>query len=137
MRPRARSPRRRRRRRTRCGVIAAIERAQRPVIVAGRGAVLAGAREALEELSERVGAPLATSAMGHGIFDGHPFSLGISGGFASPLAQRGPSASPTSILAFGARSHALDDAPRRARRRCERSSSRSTSTSRGSATRAT
>src|SRR4051794_6334801 len=65
-------------------VVAAIERAERPVIVAGRGAVLSDAREPLERLGARIGAPLATSAMGHGIFNGHPFALGISGGFAPP-----------------------------------------------------
>jgi thiamine pyrophosphate-dependent acetolactate synthase large subunit-like protein len=83
-------------------LIAAIERAQRPVIVAGRGAVLAAAREPLEGLSDAIGAPLATSAMGHGLFDGHPFALGISGGFASPLAQEIIGESDL-ILAFGAR----------------------------------
>src|SRR6476661_6724209 len=57
----------------------AIAAADRPVIVAGRGAVLAGAREPLIRLSGTIGAPVATSAMGHGIFNGHPFSLGISG----------------------------------------------------------
>src|SRR3954470_718907 len=83
-------------------VVAAIERAERPVIVAGRGAVLSDAREPLERLGARIGAPLATSAMGHGIFNGHPFALGISGGFASPLAQEIIGASDL-ILAFGAR----------------------------------
>jgi thiamine pyrophosphate-dependent acetolactate synthase large subunit-like protein len=79
-----------------------IAEAQRPLIVAGRGAVLADAEEALAALSERIGAPLATSAMGHGLFKDHPFSLGISGGFASPLAQEVIGASDL-ILAFGAR----------------------------------
>src|SRR3954447_10500759 len=83
-------------------VVAAIERAERPGIVAGRGAVLSDAREPLERLGARIGAPLATSAMGHGIFNGHPFALGISGGFASPLAQEVIGASDL-ILAFGAR----------------------------------
>jgi thiamine pyrophosphate-dependent acetolactate synthase large subunit-like protein len=83
-------------------VAAAIERAQRPVIIAGRGAVLAGARDPLVALGEAIGAPLATSAMGHGIFNGHPFALGISGGFASPLAAEVIGASDL-ILAFGAR----------------------------------
>src|SRR4051812_433667 len=55
-------------------VVAAIGRAERPVIIAGRGAVLAGARAPLEALSEAIGAPLATSAMGHGLFVGHPFA---------------------------------------------------------------
>src|SRR3954470_7538458 len=83
-------------------VVAAIERAERPVIVAGRGAVLSDAREPLERLGARIGAPLATSAMGHGIFNDNPFALGISGGFASPLAQEIIGASDL-ILAFGAR----------------------------------
>jgi thiamine pyrophosphate-dependent acetolactate synthase large subunit-like protein len=60
--------------------------ARRPAIVAGRGAVLAGARPALEELADRIGAVLATSALGNGLFAGNPYALGISGGFASPVA---------------------------------------------------
>ena len=60
--------------------------AQRPLIIAGRGAVLANAREPLERLAEQLGALLATSANGNGLFAGNPWSLGISGGFASPAA---------------------------------------------------
>lgn len=60
--------------------------ARRPALIAGRGAVLAGAREALVALAERVGAVLATSANGHGLFAGDPWAVGISGGFASPVA---------------------------------------------------
>jgi len=60
--------------------------AERPVIVAGRGAVLSGARDALAALGERTGALLATSAPAHGLFAGLPFALGISGGFAAPFA---------------------------------------------------
>ena len=60
--------------------------ARRPVFVAGRGARGANCREALEALAERHGALLATSAVAHGLFHGNPWSLGISGGFASPLA---------------------------------------------------
>ena len=83
-------------------VLTAIEQAQRPVIIAGRGAVLAGAREPLVSLSDAIGAPVATSAMGHGLFKGYAYSLGISGGFASPLAQE-IIAEADLILAFGAR----------------------------------
>ena len=63
-----------------------LARAQRPVVVAGRGAVLAGARAPIEALADRTGALLATSAMANGLFAGLPYALGISGGFASPLA---------------------------------------------------
>ncbi|HYM58266.1 MAG TPA: thiamine pyrophosphate-dependent enzyme, partial [Solirubrobacteraceae bacterium] len=59
---------------------------RRPVIIAGRGAVLADARDAIEALGARTGALLATSAMANGLFAGLPYALGISGGFASPLA---------------------------------------------------
>jgi acetolactate synthase I/II/III large subunit len=61
-----------------------LAQARRPVFVAGRGG--RGAREALEKLATRCGALLATSAVAHGLFAGSQWSLGISGGFASPLA---------------------------------------------------
>jgi thiamine pyrophosphate-dependent acetolactate synthase large subunit-like protein len=80
----------------------AVQAAQRPVIIAGRGAVLAGAGPALESLAAGIGALLATSAMGHGLFNGNPFSLGISGGFASPLAAE-LIRSADLVLAVGAR----------------------------------
>ena len=61
-----------------------IASAQRPVFVAGRGA--RGAREELRALADASGALLATSAVAAGLFVDEPWSLGISGGFASPLA---------------------------------------------------
>ena len=73
----------------------------RPVIVAGQGAAIANAREALEALGDRVGAVLATSAMGHGLFTGNPYSVGIAGGFSSPLATRLLGRADV-VLAFGA-----------------------------------
>jgi acetolactate synthase I/II/III large subunit len=60
--------------------------ARRPVFIAGWGAQLAGAREALERLAERIGALLATSAVAKGFFHGSPWSLDVSGGFCTPLA---------------------------------------------------
>ena len=65
---------------------AALSCAERPVFVAGRGARGEGCREALEALAERSGSLVATSAVANGLFHGNPWSLGISGGFASPLA---------------------------------------------------
>ncbi|MEX2446367.1 MAG: thiamine pyrophosphate-dependent enzyme, partial [Dehalococcoidia bacterium] len=64
----------------------ALARAQRPLIIAGRGAVVADAREPLEALGDALGALLATSANGNGLFAGNRWALGISGGFASPAA---------------------------------------------------
>ncbi|WP_028925126.1 thiamine pyrophosphate-binding protein [Pseudonocardia acaciae] len=63
---------------------AMIADARRPVFVAGRGARAAAGP--LRELAEASGALLATSAVAHGLFHDDPWSLGISGGFASPLA---------------------------------------------------
>jgi acetolactate synthase I/II/III large subunit len=79
----------------------AIGSAQRPLVLAGRGAVLSGAEAALAALAERIGALLATSVCGHGLFAGDPWSVGISGGFSSPAAHALISESDL-ILAFGA-----------------------------------
>jgi thiamine pyrophosphate-dependent acetolactate synthase large subunit-like protein len=62
----------------------ALRDARRPVFVAGRGARHAGAE--LRALADAVGALLATSAVAHGLFADSPWSLGISGGFATPRA---------------------------------------------------
>jgi thiamine pyrophosphate-dependent acetolactate synthase large subunit-like protein len=78
-----------------------LEVASRPAIVAGRGAAISGAREALEALADRVGAILATSALGHGLFAGHPYGVGIAGGFSSSLALKLLSQADV-VLAFGA-----------------------------------
>ena len=67
-------------------LVRALTAAQRPVFVAGRGARGQGCREALEELAAASGALLATSAVARGLFVGNPWSLDVSGGFASPLA---------------------------------------------------
>jgi thiamine pyrophosphate-dependent acetolactate synthase large subunit-like protein len=65
-----------------------LESSKRPAIIAGRGAVLAAARPQLEALGDRIGALFATSMMAKGFFAANPFDLGVSGGFASPLATR-------------------------------------------------
>jgi len=64
-------------------VIEKLAAAERPVIVAGRGAIAAGAKEEIVRLADRVGALLATSLQGKGLFAGHPWDVGISGAFAS------------------------------------------------------
>jgi thiamine pyrophosphate-dependent acetolactate synthase large subunit-like protein len=65
----------------------ALRTAERPLLLAGRGAVLSGAEAVLEALAERSGALLATSVCGHGLLADNPWSLGISGGFCSPAAH--------------------------------------------------
>jgi acetolactate synthase I/II/III large subunit len=75
--------------------------AERPAIVAGRGAVLSGAGPALRELGALTGSVLATSAVANGLFEGDPFALGIAGGFSSPLAAR-LLREADAVVAFGA-----------------------------------
>ncbi|WP_116948216.1 thiamine pyrophosphate-binding protein [Jiangella endophytica] len=58
--------------------------ARRPVLIAGRGA--RHARAELLALADACGALVATSAVAKGLFHGSPWSLDVSGGFASPLA---------------------------------------------------
>ncbi|MSP03722.1 MAG: thiamine pyrophosphate-binding protein [Acetobacteraceae bacterium] len=62
--------------------------AERPVIVAGRGAIMAGAKDEIIKLAERTGALLATSLQGKGLFAGHEWNVGISGAFAAEPAER-------------------------------------------------
>ena len=79
----------------------ALRRAQRPLILGGRGAVISDAEDALVALADRVGALLATSVCGHGLFARNPWSVGISGGFSSPAADE-LIAESDFILGFGA-----------------------------------
>jgi thiamine pyrophosphate-dependent acetolactate synthase large subunit-like protein len=65
----------------------AVARAKRPLVLAGRGAVLSDAEGSLIALADRLGALLATSVCGHGLFADNPWSLGICGGFSSPAAD--------------------------------------------------
>ncbi|TDC39963.1 thiamine pyrophosphate-binding protein [Actinomadura sp. KC345] len=80
-------------------VAAALARAERPVIVAGRGA--AGAREQLVALGERTGALLATTLKAKGLFGGEPFDVGVCGGFATKIGRELIRASDL-LLAVGA-----------------------------------
>jgi thiamine pyrophosphate-dependent acetolactate synthase large subunit-like protein len=79
----------------------ALLHAQRPLILGGRGAVISDAEATLTALAERCGSLLATSVCGHGLFSGNPWSLGISGGFSSPIADE-LIADSDCIVAFGA-----------------------------------
>jgi thiamine pyrophosphate-dependent acetolactate synthase large subunit-like protein len=67
-------------------LVEALEGAQRPVFVAGRGARGPGCRRALADLAEATGALLATSAVAKGLFNGNEWYLDVSGGFSPPLA---------------------------------------------------
>jgi len=76
--------------------------AERPVLFAGRGAVLAGAGPAIAALAARCDARLATSLMAKGLFDGDPRNIGLGGAFAD-AAAREIFASADLVVAIGAR----------------------------------
>ena len=82
-------------------VAAAIAAADRPMIIAGRGAVASGAREDIEALAEQCGALLSTTLHARGLFDHSDYSVGIAGGFSSDMA-RALFAECDLVLAFGA-----------------------------------
>lgn len=56
----------------------------RPIILAGRGAARAGAESAITHLAERIGAPVATTLRGQGLFAEDPFNIGVWGTLSSP-----------------------------------------------------
>ena len=64
-------------------IAAALASAQRPLLLAGRGAWLAGAGPALGELTEATGALTASTALGRGIFPNASYDLGVTGGFGA------------------------------------------------------
>jgi acetolactate synthase-1/2/3 large subunit len=64
-----------------------LEAAEKPVIVAGGGAVISSAGPEIVSLAERLSIPVATSLNGKGvILDSHPLSLGVVGSYS----QGGP-----------------------------------------------
>ena len=67
---------------------ALVRQSRKPLIVAGLGAHRAGAKAALEQLADRIGALLVTSARGKDLFRGHPCNLGIVGSFSHSAARR-------------------------------------------------
>jgi thiamine pyrophosphate-dependent acetolactate synthase large subunit-like protein len=71
------------------------------LLSAARRPVLVGARAELEALAEACGALLTTSAVGRGLFAGHPWSLDVMGGFATPTAAD-LIAGADLVVAFGA-----------------------------------
>jgi thiamine pyrophosphate-dependent acetolactate synthase large subunit-like protein len=57
--------------------------AERPYLLAGRGAWIAGAGAALGELAALTGAITSTTVLGRGIFPRGEFDLGVTGGFGA------------------------------------------------------
>jgi thiamine pyrophosphate-dependent acetolactate synthase large subunit-like protein len=61
--------------------------ARRIVVMAGMGAVEAGAGQACRALAERCDGLLSTTLPARGLFHDDPFSIGIAGGFSSDIAR--------------------------------------------------
>lgn len=80
------------------GIIAS---ANRPVVLAGRGAAGPAARSALLRLAERIGAPVATTLRGKDLFRGERFDLGIYGTLSHEVALETLGRSDC-LIAFGA-----------------------------------
>ncbi|MHA7240401.1 thiamine pyrophosphate-binding protein [Arthrobacter sp. TMS1-12-1] len=64
-------------------IAALLSAAERPLVLAGRGAWVSGAGTAAAALADRLGALTATSALGAGLFGDDSAALGIAGGWAS------------------------------------------------------
>lgn len=60
--------------------------AKRPLVLAGRGALRAGAAADLRRFAEAIGALLGTTLLAKGLFDRDPWNLGVVGGFSGPAA---------------------------------------------------
>jgi acetolactate synthase-1/2/3 large subunit len=66
-------------------LVDALQTAQRPILLAGRGARRAGARDAVLRLADQSGALLGTTLQVNGMFADTPWSLGLIGGYGSAL----------------------------------------------------
>ncbi|MGX1793386.1 thiamine pyrophosphate-binding protein [Microbacterium sp. NPDC055312] len=66
----------------------ALRSAQRPFLLAGRGAWLAGASDALGALADATGALTASTALGRGVFPDARYDLGVTGGFGAEGAMQ-------------------------------------------------
>ena len=82
-------------------LVALLADAQRPVIIAGRGAMSGPIADLVGRLADQVGAGLATTLPAKDLFAGHPYDLGVAGGLSSPAAFR-VLQEPDLILAIGA-----------------------------------
>ncbi len=65
--------------------VALLAASDRPLVLAGQGAVLAGCRTELSELADALGADVATSLVANRFFAGHEGELGVCGGWSTPL----------------------------------------------------
>ena len=87
-----------------------ITAAERPVIVAGNGVRISRAYDELAALAAQIGAPVATTASGKGVFaETNPLALGVCGNFGQPAANAFIGQADT-VIAVGTRLGPLDTA---------------------------
>lgn len=67
---------------------AILARSRRPLFIVGLGAHRSGARAAIEQLADRVGAVVATSLKGKDMFRGYAYNAGIVGSFSHAAGRR-------------------------------------------------
>ncbi len=72
-----------------------------PVLIGGRGALRSGATASIVALADQCGALLGNTLPVRGLFDDHPFSLGVIGGYASETA-RAVLSDADLVISFGA-----------------------------------
>lgn len=83
------------------GALGLMASAKRPVVLAGRGAVIANARESLVGLADLLGAALATTMQAKDMFAGHPRNLGVLGSLSHSVTSDAITSADV-IIAFGA-----------------------------------
>lgn len=69
-------------------IMQALMAAERPIIIAGRGARWSGAHDEIVALAEKSGALLATTLPNKGFFTGDEYDIGIAGAFASAPTEK-------------------------------------------------
>lgn len=70
-------------------VAQALSKAKQPLILAGHGAMLAGAQNEVRELAEKLQIPVTTTLLGKGVFpEDHPLSVGMLGMHGTAYANK-------------------------------------------------
>lgn len=66
-----------------------LNRSEKPLLIAGHGALIAGASGEVRDLAERLNAPVTTTLLGKGAFpESHPLSLGMLGMYGTAYANK-------------------------------------------------
>ncbi len=78
-----------------------LERSRKPLIICGLGAHESGARDAVVQLADRIGAVLASTLKAKDMFRGHPFNGGLIGSFSHSAGRRAFDQADC-VLVFGA-----------------------------------